>query len=320
MTKKVLRKRAWQELQNVVVPPDAAIEHQVVACFQNSHVTVWVKQYNGINFMDPGGKVISWRHLMLTWKIRSASDEEYHEMKCKIVREICGDRCDFVELGPSKWRDLKTKFMHLWVCPPGIVIPFGLLPQDVNGEMDKMSGGNVVTAEDLELCLVSHKSGILEVFASEEDCKKAYGENSIPEDAEMTVGRIGEVPMESPNAAWSDGAKSKLARIIDKSRAATEAQQTYDARTSRPEFFAEVRTIDDEIFDGELGEEEDLGDPVTLEENIAVADAMNKAMLEKAEERARQVREVTESVIGKSSKNLAAVRLASEKPKIIVPK
>ena len=49
-------------------------------------------------------------------------------------------------------------------------------------------------------------------------------------------------------------------------------------------------------------------------------EAMKEAVDNKADERARRVKEVTKLVTDKTDDNIKAMKVASEKPKIIIPK
>jgi len=140
-----------------------------------------------------------------------------------------------------------------------------------------------------------------------------YGDKNIPDDSSYGIEIIGNIPLESNNVAWTDSAKAKLANVMSKGEASASTGINHET----PDLFNEQDTIEDEIFDESISDDD--GDPVGLEEEIALADAMKEALGSKADERARRVREVTESVIGRSEENINAVRKSLNKSKIIVP-
>lgn len=310
-----LKFKPWKPLIPFQVPEEAK-QNGVVAAFQNNHVTIFIKETESPAFTTPDGQPQKIAHLMLQWvQGLKGSDEYFYGLKQRIKRELCGEQSEAIELFPADWRERKFNQTHLWAMLQGATFPIGIVPSDLDKAMADMAGGreNVIVKEELELYVVHHNEGIVEVFASEEECKNMYGDNDIPEDSNYGIELIGNVPLESSKVAWTDTAKAKLANVMAKGKAATQMSE------EAPELFDESNTIEDEIFDEEVPRDMDDGDPVGLEEDLAIAGAMEEALGNKAEERARQVREVAEEITGKTQESLDDIRNSSEKSKIIIP-
>jgi hypothetical protein len=311
-----LKFKPWKTLIPFQVPEEAK-RNGVVAVFQNNHVTVFIKETESPAFTTPDGASQKIAHLMLQWaKGLKGSDDYFYGLKQRIKRELCGEQSEAIELFPADWREQKFNQTHLWAMFQGATFPIGILPADLDKAMADMAGGreNVIIKQDLELFVVRHDDKeIIEVFESEEECKNMYGDNNIPERSICGIELIGNIPLESPTVAWTDRAKAKLANVMAKGEAATRSIE------KAPELFSEVDTLEDDIFDKEIPRDMDDGDPVGLEEDLAIAGAMEEALGNKAEDRAKQVREISEEITGKTKKSLDDIRNSSEKPKIIIP-
>lgn len=311
-----LKFKPWKPLIPFQVPEEAK-QNGVVAAFQNNHVTIFIKETESPAFTTPDGQPQKIAHLMLQWvQGLKGSDEYFYGLKQRIKRELCGEQSEAIELFPADWRERKFNQTHLWAMLQGATFPIGIVPSDLDKAMADMAGGreNVITKEDLELFVVRiYDKGIIEVFESEEECKNMYGDNDIPKESVCGIEMIGNIPLESPTVAWTDGAKAKLANVMAKGKAATQSVE------KAPELFDESDTIEDEIFDEEVPREMDDGDPVGLEEDLAIAGAMEEALKNKAEERVKQVRKVAEEITDETQKSLDDIRNSSDKPKIIIP-
>jgi hypothetical protein len=317
-TDRNMKYKPWKKLVPFQVPPEAKASN-VVAVFQNNHATIFIKETESPGFITSDGSPQKIAHLMINWtKGLKGSDDYFYGLKQRIKRELCGEQSEAVELFPADWREQKFGQTHIWAMLQGATFPIGILPTDIDRAMSDMAGGreNVILKEDLELFVVNHIGGITEVFESEDECKRMYGDKNIPDDSSYGIEIIGNIPLESNNVAWTDSAKAKLANVMAKGEAAASTGINHET----PDLFNEQDTIEDEIFDESISDDDgDDGDPVGLEEEIALADAMKEALGSKADERARRVREVTESVIGRSEENINAVRKSLNKSKIIVP-
>lgn len=272
-------RKKWSGL--ISIEPNAEQKlANVSAVYVNELVTVFVKEVYSPSFTDPSGPPQLVWHLMLNWaKGLNGSDEYFYILKQRIKSELCGKDSDCVEIIPGQWREQDTKQTHLWVLTGGNIIPIGLLPKDVDAAIEDSVGGaeNMLSQEDVEVFLVEYKTGdgsddsILEVFASEEECKSAYGDNDIPASAKKGIRMIGDVPAESNTVAWSQGAKAKLVNVISKAEASNAAAGVCA--------FVHDASDDD--------------DDRTLEEK------MNDRLAALAEDRASKVRAVTEEVVGR---------------------
>lgn len=311
-----LKFKPWKPLIPFQVPEEAK-ENGVVAAFQNNHVTIFIKETESPAFTTPDGQPQKIAHLMLQWiSGLKGSDDYFYGLKQRVKRELCGEQSEAIELFPADWREQKFGQTHLWAMFQGATFPIGILPADLDKAMADMAGGreNVITKEDLELFVVRYNDKeITEVFESEDECKNMYGDNDIPEESVYGIELIGNVPLESPTVAWTDRAKAKLANVMAKGDAATKLIE------KAPELFSEVDTVEDGIFGKEIPRDMDDGDPIGLEEDLAIAGAMEEALENKADERARQVRKVAEEITDKTNDSLNEIRNSSEKPKIIIP-
>jgi len=311
--------KPWKPLIPFQVPPDAQ-ESNVVAAFQNGHVTIFIKEVESPAFTTPDGAPQKIAHLMIQWaKGLKGSDDYFYSLKQRIKRDLCGEQSEAIELFPADWREQNFGQTHLWAMLQGATFPIGIIPNDIEEAMSEMAGGrdNVITKEDLELFVVRHiEDGIIEVFESEEECRSIYGDKDIPDTSNCGIELIGNIPMESPTVGWTDRAKARLVNVVAKGERVAEIQQGNKV----PELFNETDTIEDDIFNEDIPMDCDDGDPVGIEEDIALAEAMKEAVGNKADERARRVKEVTKLVTDKTDDNIKAMKVASEKPKIIIPK
>jgi hypothetical protein len=310
--------KPWSPLFPFEVPPEAK-QSNVLACFQNHLLTVFVKQIES-PVPGPNGEVSRMTHLLMVWTDKSRKEEIPYRFKQQVKRELCGEMAEGVELFPADWREQDMIQDHLWVLEPGAVFPWGMVPDDPETAISNMLGGreNLVTREELEVFVVRHQvdggAEMLEVFESEDECTAMYKENDgeIPESSVAGIEMIGDVPAEGDGVAWSDKAKAKVGNVLAKSR-----NMSSEVKEEPPQLFYEHYTDEDDILD-----EEDVWDddelPPGEEERLAIGMAMEEALENKGDERAARVRAVTEEVIGKAGQNIVSAREAA--PKIIVPR
>jgi hypothetical protein len=312
-----MKHKPWRPMIPFQVP-EAASASGVVAAFQNHRATVFIKETASPAFTDPSGQPQRMAHLMIQWaKGLRGDDGFFYRMKQRIKSELCGPQSEFVELGPGAWREFNDiKQTHLWVLPQGATYPLGLVPNDIDGKMAEIAGGreNVVTREDLEVFVVRHPGlahdggDLIEVFSSEDECKESYGDKPIPEGAVFGVEMIGDVPAESPSSAWTALAKMKVENVIAKGKVSIPEEEH-----PVPDLFYDKHTIEDDISPAE-----DDG-PSAIEEHLAIASAMEEALEGRENAKVLQLRQVTKEVTGRAGAAIDAARVASEKPKIIVP-
>lgn len=289
--------KPWSQLIPFQVPPEAA-DNRIVAAFQNHIVTVFVKEVMSPYFEDPDGNPQMMVHLMLQWaKGLRGTDDYFYRMKQRVKSELCGPQSEYVELGPGEWREENYRQTFLWVLPQGATYPLGLVPNDIEGKMSEIAGGreNVIMKEDIEVFVVKHPengdgNSLIEVFVSEDECSRFYGDCPLPEGCKSGIEMIGNVPSESSNVAWTDAAKAKVANVMAKS------QRVQSEHYETPELFYEPKdgTIEDEIFP-------DLDDSnSSIEEHLAIATIMREMSNGRDDERVKRLRSVTEEVIGRS--------------------
>lgn len=311
--------KPWSQLIPFDVPPNAKASN-VIACFQNHLVTVFVKQAE-TPLPNPEGRPSKMTHLMMVWTDPSRKEEIPYRFKQKVKRELCSEMSEGVELFPADWREQDMVQTHLWVLEPGAIFPLGIVPVDPESAIAETVGGreNLVTRDELDVFVVrypdpdpeSDTGEILEVFESEDECKKIYRDQNaeIPDGASSSIMMIGNIPVEGEGVAWSAKAKAKVGGILAKSRDLSRQQP------KSPQLFYEHLTIEDEIWESEDFPEMD---PSGDEETVAIGMAMDEALKNKGDKRAAEVRKVAEEVIGKVGQNIVSARGAS--PRIIVPR
>lgn len=313
------RFRPWEKLVQFDVPEELE-KRGVVASYQNKWATVFLKEAIGHGLSNPDGTPMTVAHLVIHWdKDLKCNDSFFYRTKQRIKNEICGPNSEYVEIGPSVWRELKDLVdTQLWVTPEGGMFPLGLFPNDMEDAIAEAVGGeeNIVRQEDLELFVVRHADGIVEVFYDELECKKMYksSESEISNMSICAIERIGEVPVASENVAWTESAKGKLDLVLRKSEAARRAMCPEEKELS---LFYGGDTIEDELIENEMGDDDD--DNIGLEEQLALASAMREAIPSSSDNRVKKFQKVTQELLDKNKNNVRELRKSIKKPKIILP-
>lgn len=299
----------WTPLQRAAVP-DEAKKTEVVAAFQNSRYTVWVKEMDCPAFgqKGPDGKVIPMRmvHLIVVRndkkEVRSWTDLQ------RIKNEILGPMAEGVELFPAEWRRLEMKQTHLWFLSPGAGFPFGLVPEGIDAlaEAEKEAQEYTLKKEDLEVFVVRTEGGddkIIEVFADKDEAVEMYAAAGNELGDNGAIERIGEVPTEEDGAGWTDRAKAKVAQVLRKAEQMenlmARASDSMDDDGDNPIVIdndpgPEGGMIEDEIaedgdFDfGKPGDEEFLNIEQLMRDGIAARQVSRQKSVEQAKEFARQ--------------------------------
>jgi hypothetical protein len=279
----------WTPMQQCTVNEDAE-KNGVVANFQNNKYTVFVKQAMSDAFGQqmPDGKVVPAEiiHLLIVRNdnkgVRSWEDLQ------RIKDEILGPNAEAVELFPSRERLVESKQTHLWVLPPGMMFPIGLIPEGLAAlaRAEQEAQEKTMKKEDLEVFVVMGDS--IEVFESEEEAKAMYEENGndIPE-GKSGVEMIGEVPLEEDGALWTDKAKAKAGQVLRRI-------EEIDAHNKRVDDAIVVDIPDDDhgTIEDEMGDYED--GPVSVEETIDMERIMKEGIKAKQDARKAAIARASE--------------------------
>jgi len=312
------RFKPWRTLIPFTVPPEAAMSG-VVAAFQNHLLTIFVKETDSPAFSDPHGNPSKIAHLIIHWSDTNHKGEIPYKFLQKAKSELCGEQSDAVQLYPAAWREDDLKQTHLWALPQGASFPIGLVPLDLQKKMAEAVGGreNLITEEDMQVRVLTHADGIIEVFADEKEREEAYGENPVPDGTVAADKLIGEVPMESPLVGWTAKAKTKASELMAKAKRAAPAAKVQEAPqlfydNDNPRFEGTVYSELEDELEGEMDSDDD---PVGVEEHLALEGAMRIAMANKGEERVKALRAVTKEALGDGD----IVSLNDTTSKIITP-
>jgi len=205
----------WRTMTPVAVPFEADTMN-VVACFQNKFVTVFIKEIISPVFKDNNGQPLRLAHLMLQWNpLLRGNDDYFYKLKMMIKDELCGEQSEFVELGVARWREVNFKQTHLWVTPNGTPFPLGIVPTDAEQKLSSLKVDKFdIKDSDLQVCVVT-TDNFVEVFVDSDEAEALYAasEHDI-KDSKVEVISLSEAPIESGNVAWTDKAKAKLVKIL----------------------------------------------------------------------------------------------------------
>lgn len=286
---------AWTQLQQAVVPEDAKKEG-VIAVVQNALYTVFIKETrsHGFEAMDESGeqKPMKISHLIIIRNDRKKKEIDW-DHKQRIKDEVCGQMCEAVEIFPAAWRRMDMTQTHLWVLAPGASFPLGIFPKSIT---DAETPTDVtVTKEELEVFVVRGEvegKKYVEVFADEEEAKEMYDKAGN----ELTGGgieRIGSVPTADDGAAWTDNAKLKVANIISKAEVLDSMNAPSQGDDVELPFYDDGPSGVEEEIDSEMdfdmslmeGKAQLIYGPPTLEENIQIAEFMERKMAQAKDQR-----------------------------------
>lgn len=287
------RSRAWTPLVQAMVPEEAR-KTGVVAVVQNQLYTVFIKETTSPGFEQMGkdgkSEPMQIRHLLVIRNDKKGKEIKW-DHKQRIKNELCGPMCEAVELFPAEWRNQKMSQTHIWVLAPGASFPLGIFPEDLGAA--GTPADVIVTKEDLEVFVVRGEvegESFIEVFGDEEEAKAAYDASGNI----LTGGgieRIGDVPTIDDGAAWTDAAKVKVAKIISKAEALDKMNMPDVGEDVEMPFYDDGPDgIEEElgsVFDMSLLEKhaDQVYGPPSTEENIQIAEFMERKLGEMKEQR-----------------------------------
>lgn len=202
---------------------DALQEQGILAAFENDKYGVMIKEAASDGFFtqrdDGTQEPMTITHLIVVKLDKKANEPTWLE-KQHIKNELLGPNAEVVELFPSEARRMSgipEYQTHLWSLSPGARMPLGLVPKNFD-ERESAMNELLISEEDMKVYVVE-SNGLFEVFADEEEARRMYSEagNEMPDNG--VVGKIGSVPTENDGAAWTNGAKKKVVKVLAKAEA-----------------------------------------------------------------------------------------------------
>lgn len=301
--------------------PEGANEMGIIATFENNRYGVFLKITTSPGFatQGPDGRPIPMEivHMIIIRHDKKKQEIPWEE-KQFIKTSILGEKTEGMELFPSEERRMSTIVdhqTHLWVLPPGSMIPVGLMPKAMRALAQKNALDKFeVTSEELELYTVED-GDVLQVFASEVEARESYGKvgNEMPEGA---VVRIGDAPWEEDKIVWSESAKVKVSAVLSKAETLGNLTNSKDEPEIRKE--TRVDTNGPRTDQDDLEDVHEVGDfaPNSDEENVMMPEYMELGVDQMKVEREQTVlSSVAKLVEWMESKKVDEVQEAEDEAK-----